>query len=223
MRITSTSTRPTTTGFLVQRLLARDIAAELTTLGSSHSGILLDVGCGNAPYSRLLPGWRRIGINIDAIDATPDVVGDGMALPFREGCTDAVLCSQVVEHVLDPFALVRELARVLRPGGTLILTGPMFWSLHEEPHDYWRFTEHGFRELCRRAGLEAVSVHPQGGAISLAAIVLNRIFQGPLFAPVRLANNLAALVLDQLIPLRHSTANLMLTARKPAKGMPARR
>ena len=216
MRIDSTSTRPTTTGFLVQRLLARDIADRLSVLGSSSTGTLLDVGCGNAPYGELIPGWRRVGVNIDAIDARPEVVADGLALPFHDGCVDAVLCSQVIEHVRDPFTLVAELSRVLRPGGTLILTGPMFWSLHEEPHDYWRFTEHGFRELCRRSGLESVEVRSQGGAISLAAIVLNRLFQGPLFAPIRLATNLAALVLDRAIPLRHSTANLILTARKPA-------
>jgi SAM-dependent methyltransferase len=214
MRIASSTTRPTTTGFLVQRSLTRDLRTLLATLSSLPKGILLDVGCGNAPYGDFLPQWQRVGINIDADDANPEVVGDGLALPFRNACVDAVLCTQVVEHVRNPFVLVSEIARVLKPGGRLILSGPMYWPLHEVPHDYWRFTEYGFKELCRQAGLEVQTMLPQGHAIALTAMSINHVFRGHWFLPVRLVVNITAWFLDKLIPIRHSTANLILLARK---------
>jgi SAM-dependent methyltransferase len=116
--------------------------------------------------------------------------------------------------VKDPFQLVRELSRTLKVGGILILSGPMYWPLHEEPFDFWRFTEHGFRELCRQGGLEVLEIRRQGGAIALTAISINHLFRGNWFLPVRLIVNLSALVLDSLIPIRHSTPNLTLAAKK---------
>jgi len=202
------------TGFLVQTKLTRDLRVLLAEVANDGPGLVLDVGCGNAPYGDLLPGWSRIGVNIDATDARPEVVGDGQDLPFIDGCANLVLCTQVIEHVRNPFRLVNELARVLRPGGRLILSGPMYWPLHEEPHDYWRFTPYGFRELCRQSGLEVSGLLSQGHAIALTAVSLNHIFRGLFFLPVRLVINLAAWLLDGLIPVRHSTANLILSARK---------
>lgn len=214
-RISSIRTRPTTTGFLVQRALVANLTRLIVEgLASRPAGILIDVGCGNSPYGELLPGWRRVGVNIDAGDANPDVVGDGLQLPFRDACADAVLCTQVVEHVRDPFLLFRELSRVLKPGGVLILSGPMYWPLHEEPHDYWRFTEHGLRQLARQAGLETQSILREGGAVALTAVSINHLFRGPVFLPVRLVVNLAGLALDKIWHITHSSPNLSLRAVK---------
>jgi SAM-dependent methyltransferase len=208
--------RPTKAGYLVQKALVKHVremvSERVLPLGA---GTILDVGCGNAPYGDLLPGWRRIGINIDASDASPEVVGDGTCLPFRDACADAVLCTQVMEHVRDPFGLVRELARVLKPGGVLVLSGPMYWRLHEEPHDYWRFTRHGFLELARREGLEVLDLKDQGGALALVAVALNQLLLGGLLAPIRLAINLSVEALERIVHVRHSTPNLAMCARKP--------
>jgi SAM-dependent methyltransferase len=59
--------------------------------------------------------------------------------------------------------MLSEFARVLRPGGSLVLTSPFTWHLHDEPHDYWRFTEFGLRLLLERAGLEVVELRPTNG------------------------------------------------------------
>lgn len=214
MRIRSSAASPTKTGFLIQRRLTADLSSLLKGLGHGSNALLIDVGCGNSPYGDLLPGWQRIGVNIDAGDATPDVLGDGLQLPFRDACADAVLCTQVVEHVKDPFLLFREISRVLKPGGILILSGPFYWPLHEEPHDYWRFTEHGFRELARQAGLEIQTILREGGAVVLTIVSINQLFRGPFFAPVRLVANLLGLALDALVFLTHSSPNLSLRAVK---------
>ena len=69
---------------------------------------------------------------------------DATRLALGDDRFDIVFCTQVIEHVPDPAALVAETHRVLRPGGWLVLTGPFWWPHHEEPHDFHRFTRYGF-------------------------------------------------------------------------------
>lgn len=79
-----------------------------------------------------------------------DLVLDVRAMPeVASASFDAVFASGVLEHVDDVAAAVAEIARVLAPGGTLLLGLPFRQGLHLEPHDYWRFTEHGIRWLLR--------------------------------------------------------------------------
>ena len=83
--------------------------------------------------------------------AGPDVVYGGGTLPFRDGAFDTVLSVQVLEHTPRPAALVAEMARVLAPDGILILTAPFQFRLHEQPHDYFRYSPYGLRQLCADA------------------------------------------------------------------------
>ncbi|HEY3235718.1 MAG TPA: class I SAM-dependent methyltransferase [Polyangiaceae bacterium] len=94
-------------------------------------------------------------------------------LPFPDASFDTVLCVQVLEHTPRPADLVMELARVLKNDGVLILSAPFSFRLHEEPHDYFRFSPHGLRELCARAGLEIVHIEPMGGLWTLLGHKLN--------------------------------------------------
>lgn len=64
-----------------------------------------------------------------------------------DGEFDAVLCANVLEHVAEPAAAVAGIARALRPGGVTLVTVPFIYPLHDEPIDFWRFTEHGLRHL----------------------------------------------------------------------------
>lgn len=80
-------------------------------------------------------------------------------IPFKEEF-DAVLCTNVLEHVWDLTKAVAGLHRALRPGGRTLVTVPMFYPLHDEPVDYWRITEHGLRRLL--SDFEAVEVRHRG-------------------------------------------------------------
>ena len=150
-----------------------ELESVLRALAPRARGRLLDVGCADKPYE----AWFRpyvtsyIGIEYAAtFGATaaggrggPDLVYSGGRLPFRDGAFDTVLSVQVLEHTPDPGALIGEMSRVLAPDGVLILSAPFQFKLHEQPHDYFRYSPHGLRTLCEAADLES-SRRPRRGA-----------------------------------------------------------
>lgn len=129
------------------------------TLGQLRpEGRGLNVGCGEARLDRRL-------VNLD-LARTPavDLVADGLRLPFPGARFDLVISQETVEHLPDPFGAVREMARVLRPGGMLHLQAPFVIGYHPGPEDYWRFSRAGMRRLLEQAGLAEVRVEPAIGS-----------------------------------------------------------
>jgi len=149
-------------------------------------GALLDVGCGEKPYEWIFAPYvtSYLGIehegtfgethaSVAAQAGKPDLYYDGAKLPFADESFDTVLNVQVLEHTPEPQRLLHEIARVLRPGGTLILCAPFSFRLHEEPHDYFRYTPHGLRAMCGASGLRVDEVRSQGGLWSVLGHKLN--------------------------------------------------
>jgi SAM-dependent methyltransferase len=147
-------------------------------------GRLLDVGCGDKPYESIfLPHVTEyIGIEHEATFAAtaasnsarkPDLTYDGTRLPFEDRTFDTVLNVQVLEHTPRPKELVVEMGRVLKDDGALILSAPFQFRLHEQPHDYFRYSPHGLAVLCEAAGLEMVDVLAQGSLWSVLGHKLN--------------------------------------------------
>jgi SAM-dependent methyltransferase len=105
------------------------------------------------------------------VDVAPiqglDVVGYAGALPFRNGSFHTVLCTSVLEHVDNAEEAVREIVRILRPGGRLLVTVPFLYPTHEAPYDYWRATHHGLGSVLERHGLVIDDFGAQGGPILL--------------------------------------------------------
>ncbi len=60
---------------------------------------------------------------------------------------DIILCMNVLEHVYEYQQAIQNMYQALKPGGELVVFVPMFYPLHDEPHDYWRFTEDGLRKM----------------------------------------------------------------------------
>lgn len=83
---------------------------------------------------------------------------------------DVVICEQVLEHVPDPDAAVRNLGRLARPGGRILVSTPFLIRIHGSPHDYWRFTPLGLQTLLERQGLEVESLRSWGNR---SAVVSN--------------------------------------------------
>jgi SAM-dependent methyltransferase len=160
-------------------LLMRDLKA----ISPLVRGRMLDVGCGDKPYEHLFRPYvtEYIGIEHEATfgltDAStragPDLTYDGRRLPFDDATFDTVMSVQVLEHTPDPQPLVDEMSRVLKPGGMMIVTAPFSFRLHEEPHDYFRYSPHGLRSMLARSGIEVIEVRAQGGLFCLLAHKMN--------------------------------------------------
>jgi 2-polyprenyl-3-methyl-5-hydroxy-6-metoxy-1,4-benzoquinol methylase len=95
-----------------------------------------------------------------------DYVCDITAIPVPDGSFDVVLCTEVLEHVQDPIATVKELVRVLRPGGQLLLSAPLGCGLHQQPYHYYGgFTPFFYREFLTRFGMSVSEIKPLGGLL----------------------------------------------------------
>jgi SAM-dependent methyltransferase len=150
------------------------VAAE-TAAGTS----VLDIGSGDAPYAELFAHGRYVTTDW-AQSQHPgariaDVVAPADSLPLDEASFGLVLCTQVLEHVPEPSAVIDECFRVLEPGGRLALTVPLLWELHELPHDYYRYTEPGVRYLLDKAGFVDMTVSPRSDGFTAVAQLLRNL------------------------------------------------
>lgn len=149
-------------------LVSKPLGEWMESIGVSHAkGAMLDYGCGNRPYYDLfLPRLTRyLGADVAQnasgnVDILIDVNG---IVPLGDASMDTVLSTQVLEHVSEPQQYLREASRILRPGGTLILTCPAAYMLHEEPHDFYRYTIWGIRYLLDKFDFDIVSIDTTGG------------------------------------------------------------
>lgn len=141
------------------------------------SGRLLDIGCGSMPYKQLFPVNQYIGLEIDSPSARDkgiaDFFYDGQKFPFESETFNSVLCNQVLEHVFNPEEFLSEIARILKPGGRLLLTVPFVWDEHEQPFDYARYSSFGIIYLIRNSGLIVIEHQKLGADISTIFQLLN--------------------------------------------------
>lgn len=152
----------------------QSLESELEPVVGFLGGHLLDAGCGTRDIGAFL---RAKGVTAvtryDVASVEPDVVlGPLESMPFADASFDAVLCNAVLEHVADAEKATAELARVVRPGGHVVVAVPFLQPYHPCPGDYQRYTADGLAELGRRAGLAVVTVLPvHSGAQTLAWIL----------------------------------------------------
>ncbi len=139
------------------------------------TGKLLDIGCGNKPYQKILPKSVNSYIGVDIIQSDEnkvDILCLANNIPLESNLFDTVISTQTIEHVEDHQGLINEAHRLLKEDRYLIISGPMYWPLHEEPHDFFRFTKYGFTYLLQKAGFEIVEVKSNGGKWSVAGQAL---------------------------------------------------
>ena len=118
--------------------------------------LVLDAGSGRAPYRELFAHAHYETADFLAVKGKTyteqDYVCDLAEIPVEDARFDHVLLTQVLEHLPSPSTVLVELQRVLKPGGTLWLTAPLFYAEHERPYDFFRYTQFGLRHLLESAG-----------------------------------------------------------------------
>lgn len=186
---------------------------------------VLDAGAGEGVYARHFSAQRYVAVDLAVGDPSwdysrLDVIADLSALPFPDGCFQACLNIVTLEHVREPARVLSEIARVLAPGGRLLLVVPQEWEIHQAPHDYYRFTRYGLVWLLQQAGLRVETLEAAGGFFRvLARRLLNALqfFRGPTFALAALIVVPPALLLpwlDRLDRERNFTLGYLCTAVK---------
>lgn len=167
------------------RLVANLVAGRYQGALVRHAhGRLLDLGCGAVPFyaayrdhvnevtcvdwAASLHGGRHIDLECDL----------SKPLPFDDGRFDTILLSDVLEHLPEPHLFWTEAARLLGAGGKVILNVPFYYQVHEEPHDYGRYTEFALRRFAERAGLDVIELVPIGGAPEILADLMAKLLCG---------------------------------------------
>jgi SAM-dependent methyltransferase len=231
----------------------RIVTNEVERIGLPPNARILDAGCGSGS---VLGHLRAFG-EVTGADVSPLAVAAARArrtgevvqasierLPFPDGSFDLVTCLDVLEHTPDDVAVLRELRRVTRPGGHVLLTVPAYqalWSGHDElNHHFRRYRRGGLRDAAIRAGLRLErDTHFNALLLPPAAVVrvLGRIKRSPGSPAGRSELSLTPRALDPLLelPLRFEAAlvrrgvalpfglSVLATYSRPAEiGLPAR-
>jgi SAM-dependent methyltransferase len=150
----------------IQYLIESEIRRAASLIGEGQ--VVLDAGAGEARHRRFFRRGRYIALDAGVGDSTwdysrLDVIGDLANLPLRSARVDCVLCMVVLEHTKNPRSVLLEFERVLKPGGELLLVVPFLWEEHQAPHDYFRFTRYGIRELFQGSSFRLDNLSPMGG------------------------------------------------------------
>jgi len=199
----------------------------LRRVAAQHArGRLLDAGAGRMAYRRMLQRFCETYEGLDVSDPAGrmDHVADLQKTGLPDGQYDTIVCTQVLHHLPEPGQALREIARMLKPGGKVILSVPHLVWMHNEPRDYWRFTVHGVRFLLERCGLEVVSVEGVGGLVCFLAYAPSAALLGllwglrPAFRVALLANRVfvrLVLLLDRAMGVKSLyPTNIVAVARK---------
>lgn len=120
---------------------------------------VLDYGCGGSPYRQVFDAQNYIRADYVASPGVTIRIDEAGRLPLPDGSCDAVLSTQVLEHVFSPREYLIQALRVLRPGGKLILTTHGIWEDHGCPYDFWRWTAEGLRRELDLVGFQVESVN----------------------------------------------------------------
>ncbi len=165
--------------FVIRKALLNALNKALPEL----KGTLVDVGCGTQPYRDYILGNSSVSeyIGVEWEDSfylkqvRPEKQWDGKTLPFEEATVDSCMATEVLEHLPDPEQVTSEIFRILKPGGTLFLTVPFLWPLHEIPFDEYRYTPFSIKRILKHGGFkdENISISATGGWFACLAQMIS--------------------------------------------------
>jgi SAM-dependent methyltransferase len=144
-------------------------------------GSLADMGCGNVPFYFIYKNYVHEITCIDwpntlhknqYLDLECDL---NKPLPLPDNRYDTILISEVFEHIAEPDVLWAELARILKPGGKMLVSVPFLYKIHEAPHDYFRYTEFALKNYAAKNKFRVLELESFGGLPLVLADLYARI------------------------------------------------
>jgi len=164
------------------------------TIGPSHSpgncynlkkhiSKLFGDKLGDKVVLNLGSGTNRIHPEIINVDLFPfkgvDIVADICALPFKDSSIDGVICEDVLEHISHTNRLLKEMSRVIKPGGTVILKIPFLYPYHSSPEDFFRWTKDGMKHTLKEYNFSVKEFGIHGGPMGALQGILMHVFAIP--------------------------------------------
>lgn len=190
--------------YFVLRHIGAFVRPRLDSLVTRGAAVL-DGGCGEQPLRRELEarGAKYIGVDVEQNRAgTVDVIAPLWSVPLPDESADVIVATEVLEHVADTTGAFAELARLVTKGGSIVITTPFAYPLHETPHDYVRLTPEGLAWLAQRHGLTVVERAALGNEIEVLAVTFCNLMSNvltPLPFPVRAAAAVIRLPLNVVV------------------------
>ncbi|NQV61925.1 MAG: class I SAM-dependent methyltransferase [Alphaproteobacteria bacterium] len=157
---------------LPQSHLVRRFIAQVAPAGAIK--ICVEIGGGNAPFEDAIRNfWQpQTYLQTDMyLGDRTDVAADATALPLASNSVNLIAAFQMLQHVEAPNIVLREAARVLAPGGNLLLTYPFMYA-ECDVHDFWRWTREGMERDCADAGFETVTHRKIGGLFYMVSMMM---------------------------------------------------
>ena len=198
--------------FLILRVTRKCIKA------FPYRGRVVDLGCGKAPYKEIVLRTADEYIGVDWENSmhdqsNVDVFADlSKQLPFDDAYADTAISFNVLEHLPEPDFFLAECHRILRPGGGLYMLVPFLWHIHEEPHDFYRYTKYGLQYLLEKNGFSEIVIEAQTGFWVMWWLSFNyhtvRFERGPLkyfWYPFWWLTQAIAPLMDKINPVRNTT------------------
>jgi SAM-dependent methyltransferase len=145
-------------------------------------GKILDIGCGKMPYKNYIlnnsDASDYIGIDIEAAiiydpNTRPNMFWDGKVLPFEKDSFDSILATEVLEHCPDPKNIFKESHRVLKDNGSMFITTPFIFPLHESPYDEYRYTPYSLERMAKEAGFKKIDIYALGDINAAVAQIIS--------------------------------------------------
>jgi SAM-dependent methyltransferase len=205
--------------YLSLRRLSDDVRQLIAEAPRASAGaVALDLGSDKCPYRELLESRGYAVKTLDlTLDAGADYAGTAESTGLPSESFDLVLCTQVIEHCMNPWRALAEAFRILKPGGSLIVSAPHVWFYHPHPTDHWRFTQEGLIQLCRDAGFDPAVLLSQGGSVLALTQIVNFLSYGVLGrvgAPLYAVTNLLGAAVDRVAPNELFCINFACLARR---------
>jgi len=148
-------------------------------INDTKDEMILDVGAGALAFKKFLKTKFKKYFSCDLAKKEKisiDFNANALNLPIKTESIDNIFLSAVLEHTPEPFEILIEMHRVLKNYGSIIITVPHIHNIHDEPNDFYRFTNYGIKYLLEKSNFHVKKIEPVGGGLSFLSTIVSGLF-----------------------------------------------